>query len=898
MFDLETAIATWRHSLSYRRTILKEDLDELERHVRDEVDYGLSKGFSEEKAFRLAMAHMGSNPSIDKEYQKIFWGKLRKRRALKEELSWRFSMLKNYFKIAFRLLVKQKTYAFINIFGLAIGIAFCVLLLLYVRDELTFDSQHENGDRIARVVQEQRENDGSIKSAQPWMPYPLGKALENDISGVEAAIRLFDRSVIVRSGDKILEENALFADPSFLSAFTYPLIEGTTETAFPNENGLVISRKTAVKYFGDQPAVGKSLEFRFNQVYEEVVITGVVEDIPGNNSVQFDILLPFDLLPQKYDWIQTDQWNASSFYVYVLLDKGADLARVESLLPEFRRKYFPDDELTAHRKDGSWTNALDPVTYHFQPLREIHLDPSVKSGLASPSNPMYSWILAGIALTILILACINFTTLSIGRSASRTREIALRKVVGAQRMQLIGQFGGEAALMSFVALGLGFLLSAVLLPTFNQLANKELTFGGSGAWMIPVGLIGLGILVALLSGFYPSMVLSRFQPTDMLRKQSRLGGSHRLTTGLVLFQFTLSIALIAGTSIMSRQMRYLQTVDIGYDKDHVVLVSANGTDSEQFLSRMRTELQDQPDIEGVTAMTNAFSHGWSSNGWTYKDRQVSAYVYRIETNFLGVMGIPLTEGRNFDPQRSLDSTRSVIVNEAMVRTLELADPVGQPLYGFGGGENGDATIVGVVKDFNFLSLHEEVLPMVFILDPRYSIGEVLIQIRPENIQATIQKIQNVWDQHAPEIPFQYSFLDDDLNKQYQSEARWSKIIFYSAIFAVLIACLGLFGLASLSVASRTKEIGIRRVMGANTASIAALLSKGFIRIVIVAVAFAIPITWIAASKWLDNFAFRIDIGFWVFVISALLAISVALLTVSFQTIRAAGANPIESLKVD
>jgi len=497
MFNLETAIETWRHSLTYRRTILKSDLDELERHIRDEVEAHLADGMTEERAFRTAMSHMGHHPSIDSEYQKIYWGKLRKQHALKHELAWRMSMLKNYFKIALRLLVKQKTYAFINIFGLAVGIACCLLLLMYVRDELTFDTQHENADRIARVVMDENNNDGSVKGSFPWMPYPLGKALEAEIPGVESAMRMMDRNVFTRAGSTTIDEKVLFADPEILTSFTYPLVAGSPESLSASRQGVVISERTAKKYFGEEPALGKTLEFRFNQVYEPFEVVGIVEDIPTNNSVRFDLLLPFELLPQNYGWIQTDQWNASSFFVYVLLSPEFDREAARPLLANFRLKYYPDEELAANRESGNWTNPNDPLTYAFQPLRDIHLNPSVQAGLTPPSNPMYSWILAGIVFVILLLACINFTTLSIGRSASRTREIALRKVVGAQRAQLMGQFGGEAALMSALALVLGIVFSVALLPMFNELADKELTLNFQGQWLIPMGVIGLGVLVAI-----------------------------------------------------------------------------------------------------------------------------------------------------------------------------------------------------------------------------------------------------------------------------------------------------------------------------------------------------------------------------------------------------------------
>ncbi len=890
MFNLEAALAAWRKSLEYKRAIMKDDLNELERHIRDEVESQTKRGVSEEEAFRQSIRKMGLLPSIDDEYRKIYWQKVGKRGRIGEEISWRFSMLKNYFTIALRLLMKQRVYAFINIFGLAVGVAFCLMLLLYVQDELTYDSQHVNADRIARVVLNQNENDGSIKATVPWMPYPLGKTLEAEHPSIESAIRMMDRDYVLRAGNISDLESVLHADPEILTVFTYPMIEGSPESALPNPDGLVISRRIAKKYFGDESPVGQTLEIRFSRDFIPLTVTGVVEDIPLGNSVRFDVLLPFEKRSLVFPWIarNMDRWNASSFYVYVFMIEGTDMKSAESVLPAFRRKHFPND-LDRYTE---WTSEIDPQTYSFQPLKEIHLNPDVSGGLTVPSNPMYSWILGGIALTILLLACINFTTLAIGRSASRSREVGLRKVVGAARTQLVAQFGGEAVLMSTLALILGLSFVFALLPTFNELTDKDLVLDLSRHWAIPLSLLGLTIVVAFLSGFYPTMVLSRIQPTEMLRKQARLGGSNALTKGLVLLQFTLSVGLIAGTTIMARQMDFLQSADVGYDRDHVVLVPTQRMDGAMLLARFQAGLEGVPEIEGITGMTNAFSHGWSINGWNVGEKEYSAYLFRIETNFLEVMDIDLLAGRSFDARRAQDSTHSVIVNEAFARQYGWADPVGQIVEGYGE----DPEVIGVVRDIKFLSLHEEVQPMMFILDPRFSIGHILFQVRSDRVSESLAIIREAWTEQAQNVPFRYTFLDDDLAEQYAAEKRWAAIVQYASIFAVLIACLGLFGLAALSVSSRTKEIGVRRVMGATTASLAALLSRDFIGLVLAAVILAVPLTWIGASRWLEGFAFRIEINAFVFVFAAVLAASIALATVSFQTVRAARANPVESLR--
>ena len=890
MFNLEAAIGAWRKSLEYKRAIMRDDLVELERHIRDEVEASVERGMSEEDAFRKSIKKMGLLPSMDDEYRKIYWSKVGKRGRIGEEISWRLSMLKNYFTIAIRLLIKQRTYAVINIFGLAIGIAFCLMLLLYVQDELSFDSQHTNADRIARVVLHHNQNDGGIRSITPWMPYPLGKTMESEFAAVESAIRVFPRQYVVRSGEVAAQERVMHADPEILTAFTYELLEGSVESALPSPEGLVISQRMAEKYFGSESALGKTLDIRFSEDFVPITVTGVIEDIPSNNSIEFDFLLPFERLKSEFSWIanQQNHWNSSSYFVYLLFHQGTDMKEAESLLPAFRSKYYPDD--ISSRED--WTASIPPKTYSFQPLRDIHLDHTVQAGLRAPSNPKYSWILGAIALTILLLACINFTTLAIGRSASRAREVGLRKVVGAARAQLIGQFGGEAVLMSVLGLGIGLALIFALLPTFNQLADKDLSLNLLETWAIPATLVSLTLIVALFSGFYPSLVLSRYRPTDMLRKQSRVGGSHFLTKSLVLLQFTLSVGLISGTAIMANQMDFLQNSDVGYDRDHVVLVPTQRLDGDMLLARFESELNGVSEIEGITGMTNAFSHGWSNNGWDYEGKNYAAYVYRIESNFVDVMGMELKSGRSFDPARPADSTKSVIINEAFARQYGWTDGTGELVKGFGD----EPEVIGVVRDFNFLSLHDEIEPMMFILDPDWSIGDLLFQIDGEQIPEALDALRATWAVHAPNIPFMYSFLDDDLAEQYQSEERWSKIVQYAAFFAILIACLGLFGLASLSVASRTKEIGIRRVLGASASSISAMLSKDLVKMVVLAIIFAIPLTIISMEKWLASFAFRIEIGYAVFILAAVLSLGVALLTVSFQTIRAALSNPVDTLR--
>ncbi len=535
-----------------------------------------------------------------------------------------------------------------------------------------------------------------------------------------------------------------------------------------------------------------------------------------------------------------------------------------------------------------------PYGYRLQPLPAIHLDPAVAAGLTAPSDPRYSYILAAIALAILLIACINFTLLAIGRSAGRAREVGVRKAIGARRHQLLFQFWGESILLSLLALVLGLSLAELFLPTFNTLAAKDLHFDYLQNAATVGALIGLMLLVGVLAGSYPALVLSGFKPVESLRQRMRLKGSNPLTRSLVVVQFALSVFLIVGTLVMLRQLDYVQTKNLGFDEEHVVVIPTNGLPGDELLARFRTALGPRRDVLGVTGMNNAPAHGWSREGWDYKGEDKVAYTYRVESDFLDVMGVDLVAGRNFDPSRSTDSTGAVLVNEAFVRDFGWAEPLGQRLDGF----YAEPEVVGVVRDLHLLPLRQAVEPMVLTMDPGWGMGHLLVRIAPDDLSTTLAALEATWNGVALATPFQYSFLDDDLAKQYESERRWSRIVGYGALFAVLVACLGLFGLASLTVVQRTKEIGIRKALGATATNIAALLSKDFVVLVLVGVVIAAPLAYLAAERWLEGFAYRIDLGPGVFVLAGGTALVIALVTVSAHALRAATADPVQSLRYE
>lgn len=804
-------------------------------------------------------------------------------------------MIRNYLKITLRNLINQKGYAYINVFGLAVGIAFCALIFLYVQDELTFDRFNKKADRIFRVTQQPVALNGDRPPPHTWQPMPLAPALQADIPELEATVRLMEQQMFVRRGDKTFEETILFADPSVLHIFTFPLRQGNAITALSDINSIILTETAAQKYFGTENALGQTIELRFNDRFETALVTGIAEDVPGNASVAFEFLMPFDKLPESYEWIRSKEsnWRVASFFVYALLREGTSQAAVEEKLPAFHNRHRPD-YIERLRSEGRWVSDALPDIYHLQPLKEVHLNPTIQGGLRATSDPKYSYILAGIALVILFIACINFTTLSIGRSAGRAREVGIRKVVGAQRLQLMVQFWGEAMLMSLLALGAGIALAELFLPTFNTLAGKSLHFDYLNSGFSVSVLVGLGVLVGLLAGVYPALVLSGLRPIAILRQRLRLGGSNTLSQSLVVVQFALSVFLLISTMVMLRQIDYMKNRNLGFNQEHLVVIPMNSIPGDVLLERFRQRLEGDPDIMGLTAMSSAFTHGYSQEGWDYKGEKKSAYVYRVDGAYLDVMETDLIAGRSFDPNLATDSTQAVLVNEALVRDFGWENPIGQVLEGF----YASPTVVGVIKDLNFHSLRQSIEPMILTIDPDWAMGDLVVRVAPGNIPRALEKLKKTWADVAPNVPFQYSFLDEDLAKQYESEQRWSQIVGYGAGFAVLIACLGLFGLAALSVTGRMKEIGIRKVLGASVSNVALLLSKDFARLVLVGIVLAVPVAYLVMQIWLDDFAYRIALGADTFLITGLMALSIALLTVSYQAVKAAVADPVESLRYE
>jgi len=811
-------------------------------------------------------------------------------------------MFKNYLKIAWRNLYQNKLYTFINIFGLAVGIACCTLLLLYVQDELTFDNFHENKERIYRMNRTTFYEDGSAPEKDVYLPMPMGPALEEELPDVKNAVRFCSfLEHFVQNGKVGYQERVLYADANFFEVFTFPLVHGIAENALTEPNSVVLSERAAKKYFGTLDVVGKTLDIRQEIESEPYQITAVAKNPPSNSTIQFDVLLSFPKV-ENISWLGGSSskwgWQRSAFQIYIELVEGSDLATNPEKLLVFRQTHYPDEE-SKMRELGRWTQGGPPVTYALQNITAIHLDPSVPGGISEPSNPLYSYLLLGIALSILFIACINFTTLAIGRSAGRAKEVGVRKVIGANRQQLMRQFWGEAALMSVLATVFAVILATTLLPQFNLLADKNLSIDFTqnvSFWLLLLGIVGV---TSLLAGGYPSVVLSGLKPIQSLKEKIRFSGSNGFTQSLVVTQFLISLTLIISTVVMVQQLQYLQNKDLGYQKDQVMVINFENLDVAQALPRLRNELEQIPSIQNIAATNIAFGEGkgWSRAGFDYQGDHKEVFEYMVEPELLDLLDMDIVAGRNFNPEIAADSARSILINEAMVADFGWDNAVGERLSGYGQSPDEDPIVVGVVKDFNFRSLHSPIEPAMLFFNPDVSnFQHLVVKLEPQNMQRSLAQIEQAWNRVESVLPLSYSFMDEDLERFYQSEQRWSQIVGYSALITIFIACLGLLGLVSLTVTNRTKEIGIRKVLGASISSIVTLISKDFLKLVIIALVLATPLAWFAMNKWLSNFAYQIDMQWWVFAAAGLLTILVALLTISFQSIKAALLNPAESLK--
>ena len=797
-------------------------------------------------------------------------------------------MFKNYLKIAFRNLVKRKGYSFINIFGLAIGIASSILIFLYVYNEMTYDTFHQNADEIYLIHRKDKSPKGIEVIATTPNPLPL--TLRNDYPELANVVSFFVTEFPVTIKGTLFKEIGFSVEPSVFQMFSFPLLKGNPETALADVNSVVITEDLAEKYFGNEDPIGQTVTV-FNKY--DFIITGILKKIPENSSIKFEMLVS-DKIRKVNSPTWGTKWYSSGVYTFVQCPKEFTSVELENQLPFILEKYTPD-----------WLR--ERMELGLQPLTSIHLSSEMSMyGLVQPNSIIYIYILIAIALSVLLIACFNFINLSTARYSERAREIGVRKVMGARRYELILQFLGESVLLSLLSLILGIILAELFLPEFNFLTGKELTLTIYNNSLLLLGMIGFGIFIGVFSGSYPAFFLAKYRPASVIRSQfqkltSKGANIRRI---LIIAQFTISIILIISELVITRQLYYMKNHELGFNSENMLVIPTQLyelKDPIRIKAYVHT-INNQKGSKGIisTAISEDVPGFYYRNefgvvpeGWT-GEGSLEMIVTSIDEHFLDTYQMQLSVGRNFSPELETDKRESVLLNEAAVRKIGWNKAVGKHFNYVHG--DGPFTVIGVVRDIHFKSLITQIEPLVYRIAVQYLF--LSVRIRSDNISETVNFLREQWQKIVQDVPFDYFFIDDNYARSYQAEEKVAEIIGIFSLLAVILACMGLLGLSALTVSQRTKEIGIRKVLGASLYDIAFLISKQFVILVLFANIIAFPIAYFLMKDWLQNYPYRIELGIIFFIIGGLLALVIAMITVSFQAIKAARANPVDSLRYE
>jgi len=810
-------------------------------------------------------------------------------------------MFKNYFKTAFRNLARNKVYSFINIAGLSLGLTCAMLIMLYVKDEVSFDRFHKNVNDIYRVVSTSPRGENRVSTGTLQ-----GPRFTQNVAGIKSFVRLKNGREDIKTGNYVHTQDLMYVDSNFFSLFTFPLLSGDAKTCLTEPHSIVLNEDVARTQFGTTDAVGKIVMIKGASTFVPYKVTAVAKRCPQNSSIQFNVLLPLEI--SKADLSNNENWFGFSLNTFVVLDDKANLQTVEKQMQNF---YVSDARQAAEailKKNGGHDNDR-MSTYFLQPFLNMHLstelpvndnfmhlskaDVHVDNGLTNASNPIYSYILSGIALFVLLIACINFINLTVARSVKRAKEIGIRKVIGGSRQQLIKQFLGESFLLCTIAFVLAIALVQLVLPVFDNLANKALALSYLFDAKLIAGYIVLYFLTGLLAGFYPALVLSGYNPVQTLYSRFQITGKNYLQKSLVVLQFALASFLIIATFIIYAQFNFLTKTNLGYDDNNLVIIQTGET-KHSDAAAFKNELMKNPNIVGVSAKNGNI---WQAGAKGDLDSGLNVRYETIDENYLPLLKIPLITGRNFSTAYASDSTSSVIVNESFANAEHWEDPIGKTISVLWGNVE-TYHVIGVVKDYHFASLNEKITPEILTMQAGNSYGSYYIKIKPGSETASLKWIQQLFQQFYPTDPYSYLFKNDDNKKQYADVEKWKEIMLFGAALTIFISCIGLFGLSVLSAEKRIKEIGIRKVFGASVKSIVTTLSTDFIKLVVMALVIASPLAYIATNKWLQNFPYRITISGWQFASAAILVMMIALITISFQSIKAAIANPVKSLRTE
>ncbi len=796
-------------------------------------------------------------------------------------------MLRNYFTITVRHLVRNKVYSGINILGLSFGLAAAMLILLYTKDEASYDRFHENGPQIYRIVTRGLNPDGSQLYTDGNTGWLQGHKFSEAIPEMTSFVRFKSDYRDVRTGTSVKAQEVFLADAAFFSMFSFPLLSGNPRTALVQPNSVVLSEEMAQKQFGTTQALGKTLLLKNGDgAFEPFTVTGVARRCPQNSSIRFDVLLPLVVDPAQMD--NKDNWDNFILNTFVLLAPGAELPAVEAKM----KRVYETEAREVIKMLAEKYGRKATTRYGLQPFGDIHLaeDFTTGNGLTPSSKPVYSYLLTAIAGFILLIASINFVNLTVARSLKRAKEIGIRKAIGGGRRQLLFQFLGESYLLSGLAFVVALLLVQLGLPLFNDLAGKSLALSYLLDLPLVLAYAGLYLLTGLLAGFYPALLLSRFDPVQTLYRRFSLSGKHYLQKSLVVLQYTLASFLIVATLTVSAQFDYLINKDLGYDDRHLIGVSKSNMSPGQS-KLLREELLKNPSIREVAAKNGG---GWGMSVKVNGNTELPIAYETVDEAYLPLLKIPVVQGRNLSSAFPADSAQSVLVNETFVKKAGWKQPIGQVvdlIY-----RNKKYVVVGVVKDHHYASLAREIGPQLFSMHPSIPYGLSLIKIKPGTETASLRFIEQTFKKFFPMDSYSYQFKDEENRLNYEAEGRWKQIVSFGALLTIFISSIGLFGLATLSAERRTKEIGIRKVMGSSITGLVRLLTWDFVKLVGASFVFAFPAAWFVLHNWLESYPYRTPLSGWLFALTALLTVGIALFTVSFQSIRAALTNPARSLK--
>ncbi|HEV7330244.1 MAG TPA: ABC transporter permease [Flavisolibacter sp.] len=795
-------------------------------------------------------------------------------------------MLKNYFVTTLRNLSRNKIFSLINLSGLSVGLACCLLIFLYAKDEVSYDRFLQNVDQIYRITAVAHRQDGNTDKMGVAGMMP-GPTFHREIPEIKTFVRLQQDGFTVRKGAEVFQQDALAVDSNFFSVFSFPLLQGAPQTVLNDPYSVVLSEETAKKYFGTANAVGQTLQLKNDSTFHTFTVKGIAKNAPQNSSIKFNMLVPMSfkrLTENDQHWL--------NFYLntFVVLPPGAQPKAIEAkMAASFARN--AGNELKEAREKY---NMKETYSFHLQPFLDMHLSQDFKAenGLTDGSNPVYSYILSGIALFIFLIACINFINLTIARSMKRAKEIGVRKVMGSQRRQLVFQFLGESFLLSFMAFLLAIILVNLLLPLFNSVANKALSFSYLLDAKLIAGFTGMFLLTGLLAGIYPALVLSRFNPVETLYGKLRFGGRNLLAKSLVVLQFSLATFLVIATVIIYSQFNYLVNFDLGYNDKHVAVLKAGPINREK-LAIIRSRFLQNPAITNIS-----FDQGgrWGTMARINGNQDVSFDMKVIDENYLGLLQIPVVKGRNFSAGFPTDTASGVIVNESFVKMAGWKEPVGAVVDFYY--NNKKYNVIGVVKDYHYASLNEKIGPQIFVSNPKYPLRDIYLKVQEDKIAEVLPFLQKTFKQLFPFQPYQYQFKDVDNAQQYAAEKKWKQIVSFGAVLTIFISCIGLFGLSLLAAERRTKEIGIRKVLGASVAVITRTLSVSFLQLVLLSALIAIPAAALFMQQWLENYPYRVELRWWMYGLATLLIFLVALLTISYQSVKAAMANPVKNLRTE